>query len=145
MDPSELPRVSGCCGSDGESRLCVFGKALLAQAASCRHAGRGAVGEHAPLVCADEASHASCRDWAAELRQRAQFALKLPPPGRPLFHAQSLKLQCGGLAALRGWLGDGPADAGEVVARAQRAAAEGEPPWPALVAAVAAWSSGRRR
>lgn len=138
---------SFCCGTDA---ACVFTKAVLAQRAACPLACRQAVGEADLVRCNDPAAQGRCADALAALRQRARFALKLPHPGTPLRHAQALQLQCGGLRAWQAALHPGgpatPPDVNALLAQAG-AAWPGwhDAPWPALVAATAAWQPQRRR
>lgn len=137
-----------CC--DDSPRACVFAKALLAQQAGCHCATRRAVGERLLVECSVPAAHARCAALADLLHERARFALKLPAPGRPLMHAQALRLQCGGLIALQRTLGDPAANLRPEV-HALLDHAEQQPgglpalPWPALVAALVQWSPQRRR
>jgi hypothetical protein len=124
----------------------VFGKALLAQAARCEHAAREAWGEQLTVECSSPVAHMNCTTLVALLHERARFALRLPPPGRPVMHAQALRLQCGGLAALRQLLGDDEPDAHRLLARAQqRHGSLTELPWADLVSALAAWQPARRQ
>lgn len=133
---------AGCCDTAGS---CVFSKALLARAATCGLARRASVGEHELLSCGSPVARINCGTLAALLHERARFALRLPPPGRPLMHVQSLRLQCGGLTALRQALPPGDGDVHRMVCDAQdRHGSLAELPWEAMVPAVAAWQARRR-
>ena len=106
------------------------------------------VGEAERPHCASPVANANCRTLAALIRERATFALRLPPPATPLPHATELRLQCGGLrgvASALGEAGDPPADIHSLVARA-RDAYGGllGVPYDAVVAAVVRWE-GRAR
>ena len=80
------------------------------------------------------------------MRERARFALRLPPPGQPLIHMHALRLQCGGLAALRQALDGDERDVHRMVGQAQaRHGSLAELPWASIVAALAAWQPARRR
>lgn len=156
MAPSDPSTGPACCGGGEPAAACVFGKALLAQAAGCRHARRHAAGEALATMCATAAARADCAALATLLHERARFALKLPAAGRPLMHAQAMRLQCGGIAALRQLLAstadsataaDAPAggDVHALVASAaQRFGGLDGLPWTPLVGAVAAWQPRRR-
>lgn len=153
--------VGGCC--DTSPATCVFDKALMAHHAVCECAQRRAVGERQLVECAVPVARINCATLAALLHERARFALRLPPPGRPVMHAQSLRLQCGGLLALHALMTQGGAEtaagcgdvAAGVVARPDVHRLVGEAqsrhgsladlPWTPLVAAVARWLPQRRR
>lgn len=147
-----------CC--DDSPSGCIFDKALLAQQARCECATRRAVGERLLVECSSAVARTHCVLLAALLHERARFALKLPPPGRPVIHMQALRLQCGGLRALQQSMerdGDGDAagdgtdrparpDVHQLVAQAQaRHGSLTDLPWPGLVAAIASWQMPRRR
>lgn len=119
---------------------------MLARAASCERAERRAEGEQLHVVCTSPVAHTNCDTLAALLHERSRFALRLPAPGRPLMHAQALRLQCGGLAALQQVLGDaGERDAHRAVVQAQqRYGSLTDLPWAELVGALAAWQPPRR-
>ena len=93
-----LPPAALCCDSD---QACVFAKALLSHTAVCELAQRRAVAERVLVECPSPVARTNCGTLAALLHERARFALRLPPPGRPLIHMQALRLQCGGLTALQ--------------------------------------------
>jgi len=132
----------GCCGS---GRACVFAKALLAHAAACELAQRRSLGEHELLECASPAARIDCGTLAALLHERARFALRLPPASRPLPHVQSLRLQCGGLTALRRELPLAGPDVHRMVGSAlEKHGSLAELPWTSIVAAIAAWQPRRR-
>lgn len=134
---------SGCCGP---GHGCVFAKALLAQAAECACSRRRSVGEQLAIDCAVPVAQANCSLLARLLHERARFALRLPPEGRPMMHAQALRLQCGGLAALQQLLEVDERDAHRLVQLAQqRHDGLTKLPWEALVAALSAWQAMRRR
>jgi hypothetical protein len=132
---------------------CVFAKALLAREAQCDCAVRRQVAEASAVDCRSPVAQANCSLLAALLHERARFALKLPPAGRPLMHQQAMRLQCGGLLALQaqidGAAGEAPAavrDVHGLVRTAQvRHGSLTDLPWGALVAGLAAWQPRRRR
>jgi hypothetical protein len=133
----------GCCGEGGQT--CVFAKALLSRSASCELAERHAVAERVVLECRSPVARTNCGTLASLLHERARFALRLPPPSRPLMHVQSLRLQCGGLQALQGALGSPGTDVHRLVMQAQeRHGSLTDLPWQPLVAALAAWQPRRR-
>ena len=126
------------CGCGEGDRACVFAKALLARAASCDMATRVCLAEGELLECNSPVARINCGTLAALLHERSRFALRLPAPGRPLLHAQSLRLQCGGLSALRPVLQE--SDVHRMVLRAQDLHGSlADLPWGELVPAIAAW------
>ncbi len=78
---------------------CVFEKALLARCADCRLAARHALAEREAIGCRSPAARADCGTLFALLRERSAFALKTNRMAEPLPHAQTMRLQCGGI----GW------------------------------------------
>jgi hypothetical protein len=143
MGPAGEPPAA-CCGSSG--RDCVFAKALLARTASCGLARQRSVGERELLECGSPVARINCGTLAALLHERSRFALRLPSIGRPLMHMHALRLQCGGLAALRALLQAGGADVHQMVRLAQQEHGSlAELPWEPLVHALAAWQPARRR
>lgn len=156
---------AGCCGV---AHGCIFAKVLLARSASCECAERRQEGETSSVACLSPVAHHNCETLAALFAERARFALKLPPAGRPMLHVQALRLQCGGVAALREHMGKGmgqgmvqqtdlqigtparPApDADTDVHRLVQAAQErhhslAELPWAELVPRMRAWTPRRR-
>ena len=131
-----------CCGrSDG----CVFANALLARAASCELSRRESLAERDLLVCSSAVARINCATLAALLHERARFALKLPPPARPLVHAQAMRLQCGGLAGLQACLDEPVPDVHRMVGQSQaRHGSLTALPWERLVAAIVAWQPRQR-
>lgn len=131
-----------CCDPAG---TCVFSHALLARAAVCELSQRQALAERDVLVCTSPVARTNCGTLAALLHERARFALRLPPPGRPLIHAQVLRLHCGGLAGLQASLGEARPDVHRMVGQAQdRHGSLTELPWPRLVATIVAWRPRQR-
>lgn len=136
------PAVS-CCAAPG-ANACVFAKALLSRAAGCELAARRTRGEQEVLECTSPVARINCATLAALFHERARFALRLPAPGRPLMHQHAMRLQCGGLAALRESIG-GDGDVHRlVVAAHERHASLTALPWDALVASLVAWTPRRR-
>lgn len=139
----DLPASPGCCAG---AQSCVFSKALLARSARCELARRRVEGEGERVECSSPVGRINCGTLAALLHERARFALRLPAPGQPLMHMHALKLQCGGLAALREQLAGAEDDVHALVRQAQQEHGSlAELPWSRLVAAVAAWEPRRRR
>lgn len=135
---------ASCCTS-GSANACVFAKALLSRAASCELAARSTWGEQEVLECTSPVARINCGTLAALIHERARFALRLPGPGRPLMHQQAMRLQCGGLAALREALGGVEHDVHRLVTMARdRHASLTELTWEPLVAAIAAWAPRKR-
>ena len=131
-----------CCGSD---RACVFAKALLAKGANCSLSQRASIGEGEQVECSSPVARMNCETLAALLHERARFALRLPPPGRPVMHVHALRLQCGGLAALRTVLDEQDRDVHALVAAAQeRHGSLAQLPWELVVRVLAAWQPPRR-
>ena len=133
-----------CCPGAG-ANACAFAKAMLAATSRCALMTRRAYGEQLLVECTRPDARADCAALAALMRERARFALRLPGAGRPLMHQQALRLQCGGLEALREVLGVAERDAHRLVAAArERDASFAQLPWAPLVAAIAAWTPRRR-
>jgi hypothetical protein len=140
MDGCNDP-TAGCCDSE---RACVFAKALLARSASCALSERVPLGERELLQCASPVARINCDTLAALLHERSRFALRLPV-GRPLMHVQALRLQCGGIAALKACLQAPDADVHALVQQAhERHGSLLELPWDDLVAVMSAWQPRRR-
>lgn len=139
----DLPTCSGTMCGDSE-RACVFAKALLSHSAGCELAERSARAERTLVECPSPVARTNCVTLAALLHERARFALRLPPPGRPLIHAQALRLQCGGLAGLQQVLGSEGRDVHRMVGAAhERHGSLADLPWVPLVAALAEWQPPR--
>lgn len=85
------------------------------------------------------------------LRERSRFALKLPSPQQRLTHAQALRLQCGGAAALAqaGASMGGEASKTDIHALVMHLhdahGSFAELPWATLVPQLVAWAPRRRR
>ncbi len=127
---------------------CVFARAVLARQAACPLATVALVGEAERAQCASPVANTNCATLHALLRERARFALRLPPPETPLPHASELRLQCGGLRGLAVVLGEPdavPPDVHALVTRS-RAAFDGllGIPFAAVVASMVRWE-GRPR
>jgi hypothetical protein len=137
-----LPPAALCCDSD---QACVFAKALLSHTAGCELAQRRAVAERVLVECPSPVARTNCGTLAALLHERARFALRLPPPGRPLIHMQALRLQCGGLVALQQVLDSAGRDVHRMVGMAhERHGSLTELPWEPLVTALVAWQPPKR-
>ena len=142
MSTSDAGASAGCCESP---TACVFAKAMLARQAHCSLAGRHQQAERTLVVCGSPVARTNCGLLAALLHERARFALRLPPAGRPLMHHQALRLQCGGGMALRQVLEAPDGDVHDLVGLAQeRHASLTDLPWDRLVPALVAWQSPRR-
>jgi hypothetical protein len=139
--PDTTERTAGRAAA-GE---CAFAKALLAGGAACALAQRHDLGERTGIRCASPVALTNCSTLAALLRERARFALRLPAQDRPMTHLQTLRLQCGGVAAIRQALGAPAADVHDLVALGQaRHGSLTELPWEPIVRALAAWQPRRR-
>lgn len=137
------PPASSCCEI---AQGCVFSKALMARSARCELSQRSCAGDNEGLACTSPVARINCATLAALLHERARFALRLPAPGRPLMHVHALRLQCGGLAALREAMAEPESDVHRLVAGAQqRHGSLTELPWEPLVAALARWRPPQRR
>lgn len=125
---------------------CAFEKALAARCADCTLAVRHALAEREAIGCASPVARCNCATFLALVSERAAFALKRPLTSGPLPHAVTMKLQCGGLRGLADSVGRAPTDLhGAVVAAQARYGSLTDLPWPAIVAAVAAWQGRPRR
>lgn len=125
---------------------CAFSRALLAGEAGCTLARRGTRGEWESIACASPVASINCGTLLALLRERSTFALKLPPPSRPMPHVQSMRLQCGGATALARALGAAkPDDIHQLVAEARARWGDlSSLPFALVVADLAAWTPHRR-
>ncbi|MBK1708485.1 MULTISPECIES: hypothetical protein [Marichromatium] len=81
------------------ARECAFALALL-NAHDCSHAERYCIGERSGVRCGAESPWRRCRALRLLLRERARFALATPGTRERLSHAQSLRLQLGGLRGI---------------------------------------------
>lgn len=141
MEDAPTPAATCCTRANS----CVFAKALLSRAASCELAERHSQGEQELVACASPVARINCGTLAALFHERSRFALRLPPPGRLLTHQQAMRLQCGGLTALRQVLDVADADVHRLIGTAQqRHGSLTQLPWQPLVAALAAWMPRRR-
>lgn len=139
----DTPTVS-CCARPG-ANACAFAKAVLSGASSCELVARRASGEQTMLECTSPVARINCATFAALLHERSRFALRLPAPGRPMMHQHALRLQCGGLDALREVLGVAERDVHRLVGAAhERHESFTQLPWAPLVAAIVAWTPRRR-
>lgn len=139
-DPSAL---GACCDSGS---ICVFAKALLARVAVCELATRRSVGEREIIECRSVVARTNCGTLAALMHERARFVLRLPGPGRPMIHAQAMRLHCGGLIGLQQALGLAQPDVHTMVGVAhQRHGSLTELPWDVIVRQIAGWQAHRRR
>jgi len=128
---------------DANPQPCVFEKALAAGCATCGTSVRRALAERETIGCASPPARANCATLAALTRERAAFALRLPP-GAPLPHAIAMRLSCGGLDGLRQCVNPDEGDVHRLVAAAQaKCGSLLDLPWPDIVVAVMAWP-GRR-
>ena len=142
VEPTSSPGdTEGCCARGADA--CVFDKALLVRAASCAQVQRRALAEREWLACASPTGRLNCGTLHALLRERSTFALRLPRG--PIVHAQALRLQCGGLQALRQVVDAPDDDVHALVGLAQRRYGSLlDLPWTEVVPGVVAWQPRRR-
>lgn len=132
-----------CCD---HASPCVFAHALRSRTAVCALSERQALAERDLLVCTHPVARTHCGTLAELLHERARFALRLPPPGRPLVHAQALRLQCGGLAGVQASLGEAVPDVHRMIGQAQDSHGSlTELPWSQIVPVIVAWQPRQRR
>jgi hypothetical protein len=118
---------------------CVFEKALAAGCVACTTSVRRALAERETIGCAAPPARANCATLAALVRERAAFALHLPP-GEALPHAVTMRLACGGLEGLRRCVDPDLHDVRRLVVSAQaRFGSLVDLPWPDIVVALMAW------
>lgn len=86
---------------------CPFEKSILTNEGQCSRAARFLIAEREGVHCTDENAQAQCLRLLAELRQRARFALRTPAAATRLAHAQSMRMQVGGLRGLQAALAPG--------------------------------------
>ena len=118
---------------------CVFAPALLAHCAVCELARH----RDAEVACADPVARAACATLHGLLRDKCAFALHRKAEPGALTRAQSLALQCGGLAGLKQALAPAAhaADVHKLVRSAnERHGSLDALPFAAIVQGVAAWS-----
>lgn len=143
MSENDPSGPSTCCESGA---VCVFAKALLARAAVCGLAARRSLGERELVECSSVVARTNCGTLAALMHERARFTLRLPSPGRPMIHAQALRLHCGGLIGLQHALGADHADVHSMVGAAhERLGSLTALPWEAIVREIAQWQPRSRR
>ena len=127
---------------------CAFGGAILARQGACPLATMALLGEAERPRCSSPVANTNCRTFRALVRERATFALRLPPPATLLTHAAEIRIECGGLRGLAEALGDPPGPPADVHALVNRArdAYDGllGIPFATVVAAVTGWE-GRPR
>ena len=142
MEDAPPPPATSCCDS---TVGCVFAKALLSRTAVCEMSTRRALGERELVECSSPVARINCGTLAALLHERARFALRLPAPAKPLIHMQALRLQCGGLSALRQVLDCAEPDVHRMIgATHERYGSLTDLPWASLVSSLAAWQPRRR-
>ena len=121
----------------------MFDKALHGRAAACALVRRRALAEREWLACTSPTARLNCATLLALLRERSTFALRLPRG--PVVHAQALRLQCGGLGALRELLAPSDDDVHGLVGLArERYGSLLDLPWDAVVPGIVAWQPRRR-
>ncbi len=138
---------SSCCGPPGR---CAFDKALMLRSATCALARRESQAEGEWIACSSPVALMNCTTLVAMMRERAVFVLKLSRG--PMTHAQSLRLQCGGLQGLRIALEETQEthetrnDVHDLVGKAQsRFGGIQELPWDAVARGIASWHARPRR
>lgn len=135
---------AAACDDDG--RGCIFARALLVHSADCELAQRREIGERLRVDCSSPVARINCATLAALLHERARFALRLAPAGQPLLHLQTLRLQCGGLAAIAQVLGSSDRDVHRLVGLVHEVhGSSADLPWATIVAALTQWRPPRRR
>jgi len=126
---------------------CTFEKALLVQCAGCSLAVRHALAEREAIGCRSPVACANCSTLSGMLRERSAFALRIGPKDGPPPHSMSMRLQCGGMAALAQAVD--ARDMNDVHAIVTAAQAKygslSDLPWSGIVAAIASWQGRPRR
>ena len=92
---------------------CVYMRTILARHSDCSKAKRINLAEREAVQCQSEAAREICRTTLNHLLEKSKFALHTADPNAPLPYAKQIKVQSGGLIALKHLL-DGE-DAGEIV------------------------------
>ena len=80
---------------------CPFAKAVLSTCVRCSQATRVPLAEREVIACRSPAAWQRCVELYAQLRHNFGFALHVLHDDAPLPHAQSMRLQCGGLKGLQ--------------------------------------------
>lgn len=83
-----------------DSRPCVFEQTILANYAACSLASKSCVGQGEGIHCGSEEAQAKCAELIAILRREARFALHNVDAQGAISHAQSMRVQVGGLRGL---------------------------------------------
>ncbi|MDX1810937.1 MAG: hypothetical protein R3240_03250 [Gammaproteobacteria bacterium] len=84
---------------------CVFQKAILSARCSCSHAQKLNIAEREAVACQNADARINCEAVYQAFIEKARFALhKLNDA--PLTHAESIKVQVGGVSGLQEVLGD---------------------------------------
>ncbi|GAB4213575.1 MAG: hypothetical protein Fur007_08030 [Rhodoferax sp.] len=129
------------CRQSSNPAPCVFEKAVLAGCVGCSLANRLSLAEREVVACQLPIARINCATLAALLRERATFALHLPPPSQPIAHAKSMQLQCGGLRGLQVVLDAAHMDVHALVQQAQQ---DGQSlldlPWADMLGHVMQWN-----
>lgn len=127
---------------------CVFERALILRSAVCGLAEGHSVAERSTVACTSPLARTLCGRLSGLLREKSAFALGVPTTQRILTHAQTLRIQCGGLNGLRDLLDpDAPSpDVHRLVCLARERHGELEDlPFAEVIQGVAAWTGRRRR
>jgi hypothetical protein len=140
MDCDAADDGAACCRAPSS---CAFDRALLSRSAACSLSCRQTSAEREWLACTSPVALTNCTTLLALMRERSTFVLRLQRG--PLRHAQSLRLQCGGVQALRAALDADETDVHALVLKAsERFGSLVELPWPRIVQALADWQPRRR-
>ena len=137
--PQTLQRLP-LLATDGHPRIggsCVEPRTLAAIecSAKCTLARRESQAEGEWIACSSPVALMNCTTLVATMRERAVFVLKLSRG--PMKHAQSLRLQCGGLQGLRTALEETNNDVHDLVGKAQsRFGGIQDVPWHAVARAL---------
>jgi len=81
--------------------FCAYEKGLLTNHCDCSQAERFCIAEREGVHCLSEAAQTQCLALLELLRQQARFALKNTLERTTIPHAKAMKVQVGGLRALK--------------------------------------------
>lgn len=84
---------------------CVYQKAILTARCACSHAQKLNIAEREAVACEFAEARVQCQSLYDAFIEKARFALQKLGES-PLTHAESIKVQVGGIAGLQEILGD---------------------------------------
>jgi hypothetical protein len=129
-----------------DPQRCHFAKAILTRCAGCTRSQRVLIAEREAISCLSRAGYQRCGTMLPLLREKALFALGLRQSEQRLPHGKEMKVECGGLGALAGLLGEAaPDDVDALLQRAEKTFGTVERiPFGEIVGAISRYSLRKR-